>query len=142
MSIIDDMLSKEFNLGLKAGLEKSAKEIEELKRRVRILELKDMPLHPLHTRKWIEAFLDNGYSLDEITSRQTGRSTVQALRNIAWLIENPGKVLKVEDHFGTTAASRNLLAMMRQMVMDMELKHIHFNRSDNTAIFENRERKA
>lgn len=132
----------EFNRGVKYGVEKSAKEIEELKRRVAILELKDMPLHPLHERKWIEEAINNGYSFISIECRGTGRSTVQALKGIAWLIENPGKELKVEDHHGTAAANRNLLGMMRNMVVRMELKHIHFNLGDNTAIFENRERRS
>jgi hypothetical protein len=117
------------------------KEIEELKRRVAILELKDMPMHPMHTRKWLEAFLEQGYSLSEITTRQTGRSTVQALRGIAWVIEHPGKVLGIQDHFGSTSADRNLMHMMRGMVGELGLKHIHFNNADITAVFENRERK-
>jgi len=117
------------------------KEIEELKRRVAILELKDMPMHPLHTREWLKDALDNGYSLREITTRRTGRSTVQALCGIAWVIEHPGKVLRISDHFGSTLADRNLMYMMQMIVTGLGLKHIHFNNSDITAIFENRERK-
>jgi hypothetical protein len=141
MNFTENMFSSEFNRGRKYGAEQSAKEIEELKRRVTILELKDMPMHPLHTREWLKDALDNGYSLREITTRRTGRSTVQALRGIAWVIEHPGMVLRIQDHFGSTPADRNLMNMMCGMVGELGLKHIHFNHADITAVFENREAK-
>jgi hypothetical protein len=141
MSFTENYFSNEFNRGVKAGVEQSAKEIEELKRRVAILEVKDIPMHPLHTREWLKDALDNGYPLGEIKTRQTGRSTVQALRGIAWVIEHPGKVLRISDHFGSTPADRMLMHMMRGMVEKLGLMHIHFNSADITAVFENRERK-
>ena len=104
------------------------------------LELKDMPLHPLHTRKWIESFLDHGYPIDEIRSRRTGRSTVQALTYIAKAISNPGKHIEVSDHFGTTEATRHLMMVMRNVVHALGLKHIHFDIVSQSIIFENRNR--
>lgn len=65
-----------FEAGYKAGVANAAQEIASLKKRVAIFELKDMALHPLHTRKWIESFLEQGFPLDELRSRRTGRSMV------------------------------------------------------------------
>lgn len=130
----------QFQDGFKAGANAAAQEIESLKKRVAILELKDMPLHPLHTLKWIKAFLDQGYRIEEIRSRRTGKSTVQAFTYIAKAISNPGKHIEVSDHFGTREATHHLLMMMRKMVDLLELQHIHFDRETQSIIFENRNR--
>ena len=132
-----------FQEGFRAGALNAAQEIASLKERVATLELKDMPLyplHPLHTRKWIESFLDHGYQIDEIRSRRTGRSTVQALTYITEAISNPGKRIEVSDHFGTPDATDHLLMMMRVMVSSLRLEHIYFNRGERSIIFENRNR--
>lgn len=129
-----------FQEGYRAGALNAAQEIASLKKRVAILELKDMPMHPLHTRKWIEAFLEHGYQIGELRSRRTGRSTVQALTYIAKAISNPGKHIEVSDHFGTPDATHHLTMMMRQMVDVLGLQHIHFDRGAQSIIFENRNR--
>lgn len=130
----------QFEDGYSAGAARAAQEIASLKKRVATLELKDMPLHPLHTRKWIEAFLEQGYPLDELRSRRTGRSTVQALGYIKKAIENPGKHIEVSDHFGTPNATHHLMMMMRGMVDALGLEHIHLDRGARSIIFENRNR--
>ena len=129
-----------FHAGYRAGAIEAAQEIESLKKRVAILELKDMPLHPLHTRKWLEAMLEQGEDVMLIRSRRSGKSTVQALGYIAKAISNPGKHIEVSDHFGTPEATHHLLMMMRGMVETLGLEHIHLDRGTQSIIFENRNR--
>ena len=129
-----------FQEGFRAGALNAAQEIASLKKRVATLELKDMPLHPLHTRKWVESFLEQGYQLSVVRSRRTGKSTVQALTYIAKAISNPGKHIEVSDHFGTPEATRNLLWVMCSMVDVLGLQHIHFDKAAQSIIFENRNR--
>ena len=129
-----------FQEGFRAGALNAAQEIASLKKRVATLELKDMPLHPLHTRKWLMAMLEQGEDVMVIRSRRTGKSTVQALTYIAKAISNPGKPIQLCDHFGTLPATDHLLYMMRDMVDALGLQHIHFDRSARSIIFENRNR--
>lgn len=129
-----------FQEGYRAGALNAAQEIESLKKRVAILELKDMPLHPLHTRKWLMAMLEQGEDVVVIRSRRTGKSTVQALTYIAKAISNPGKRIEVSDHFGTPEATRHLTMMMRSMIDVLGLQHLHFDREAQSIIFENRNR--
>jgi len=129
-----------FKDGYKAGAAQATDEIASLKKRVATLELKDMPLHPLHTRKWLMAMLEQGEDVMVIRSRSTGKSTVQALTYIAKAISNPGKHIEVSDHFGTPEATRQLLWMMCGMVNSLRLKHIHFDKVAQSIIFENRDR--
>lgn len=130
----------QFEDGYSAGAARAAQEIASLKKRVATLELKDMPLHPLHTRKCIEAMLEQGDRLSVVMSRHTGKSTVQALGYIAKAISNPGKRIEVSDHFGTPDATHRLLMRMRKMVDALGLQHIHFDREAQSIIFENRNR--
>ena len=96
-------------------------------------------LHPLHEPEWFEKMLRQGVPLGELRDRRTGRSTAQALRGLGWVIQNPGRVLRVEDHYGSRMANDDLLKMMLDMSRALDLKHIVFNRSDQTVVFERME---
>lgn len=135
-----DPFEKGYSIGAAVAANAAAQEIESLKKRVAILELKDMPLHPLHTRKWLMAMLEQGEDVMLIRSRRTGKSTVQALTYIAKAISNPGKHIEVSDHFGTPEATRHLMMVTRNMVHALGLQHIHFDIVSRSIIFENRNR--
>lgn len=93
--------------------------------------------HPLMSDEEVNRLLRDGMSLHEVMGRRTGKSTAQALRGLAWVIGHPGQVLKVYDHYGTKMATDNLLYMMREMADKLSLKHIVFNRADQTVSFGN-----
>ena len=97
-------------------------------------------MHPLHTKEWLDQLVEQGYSAGLATSRCTGKSTAQALRALAWVIEHPTRELRLQDHYSAGRATDNLLHIAHRMVETLELKHIHFNRAAQTIIFENRER--
>jgi hypothetical protein len=100
-----------------------------------------MSMHPLHTQEWIDAAVAHGVPRNLISGRRTGKSTANALSTLALVIQHPGTKLRVTDHYGTVEASQNLLSMMEKMAALLGLNHIHFNRTDCTVVFENRERK-
>jgi hypothetical protein len=96
-------------------------------------------LHPLHTPEWVNEMLRYGMCEYEVTARRTGKSTAQALRGLGWVIDNPGRVLRVIDHAGTRASNDYLLCMMSNMAESLGLKHIVFNRANQTAVFKRTE---
>jgi hypothetical protein len=96
-------------------------------------------LHPLHEPEWVKEMLRYGMSECELRGRRTGKSTAQALRGLGWVIDNPGRVLHVIDHGGTRASNDYLLCMMSNMAESLGLKHIVFNRANQTATFKRTE---
>lgn len=97
-------------------------------------------MHPLHTEAWLKEAENCGIPRAHIIHRGTGKSTVQSLRVLANAIQNPGVVFRVADHHGTPRATELQLQMIRDMVDKLNLQHIHINRTDQTIVFENRER--
>lgn len=89
-------------------------------------------LHPLHTVEMVVNHLrQTGKYLGD---RHTGRSTAQALRLIANAIENPEKLLIIEDHHGTTNADYSLQHTVQKMIDLLEFKH--FTVQNKTIVFE------
>lgn len=102
----------------------------------------DKPIHPLHTPERVKALnllTEGGYAAQ--SARQTGRSTAIALRLIAHAIENPGKTITIADHHPTKEASAYLAARMRDMILRLQLQHLHVERRPGffTITFENRQ---
>ena len=96
-------------------------------------------LHPLHEPEWFEEMLRQGVPLCELRVRRTGKSTAQALRALAWIIQNPGRVLHIKDHYSSRSSNDHLLNMMLDMSRLLGLKHIVFSRADQTVVFERTE---
>lgn len=65
-------------------------------------------------------------SLRGIADRQTGRSTIQALRYIALAIESPGVDIRVRDHYDHMVCHRQLCDRIREMVSQMGLRDFTF----------------
>ena len=93
--------------------------------------------HPLMSDAEVAAHLAQGMPLYEIMGRRTGKSTVQALRGLAWVIGHPGRVLRISDHHGTEMANRHLLDMMHRTANDLGLRNLVFNQADQTVVFKN-----
>jgi hypothetical protein len=74
----------------------------------------------------VAALIAQGGNLRGVADRQTGRSTIQALRYIALAIENPGTVYKIADHYGTVQANRLLCDQIHKMVSQMCLRDFTF----------------
>ena len=84
-----------------------------------------MKLHPLHSAEKVALFVKStGEYFPE--TRGTGRTTVQALRAIAYAIEHPGDQLYPQDHNGTGTANRELVRVIRRMVEALNLQHFTF----------------
>jgi hypothetical protein len=96
-------------------------------------------LHPLHEPEWVKEMLRYGMPEYEIRGRRTGKSTTLALRGLGWVIQNPGRVLHVVDHVGSRIANDHLIRMMMDMVEALGLKHIVFNRANQTVTFKRME---
>ncbi len=77
-------------------------------------------------RTLVAALIERGSPLKGIADRQTGRSTIQALRYIALAMENPGTEMKIRDHYQTTEANRRLCDRVRRMVNQMCLRDFTF----------------
>lgn len=103
----------------------------------------DKPIHPLHTPERVKALnllTEGGYAAE--AERFTGRSTAIALRLIANAIDLPGKAISISDHHFSRQADACLAAMMRDMIQQLGLKHMHVERrAHNTycITFENRQ---
>lgn len=126
MNTNENSFERGFERGFKAGVESTK-------------ATPPLPIHPLMSREEVLAYIANGVPLGEIMRRGTGKSTAQALRGLAWVIGHPGQVLKVYDHHGTKLATDNLLCMMHDMADTFGLKHLVFNRADQTVMFKNPE---
>lgn len=58
--------------------------------------------------------------------RATGRSTAEALEQIAHAIKNPGRPHKISDHSGLRAGIEHTRFQMCNMVRSLGLKHFTF----------------
>ena len=126
MNTNENSFERGFERGFKAGVESTK-------------VTPPLPAHPLLSREEVLNHIANGIPLEEIMRRRTGKSTAQALRGLAWVINHPGQVLRVYDHCGIEPAHRHLLDRMRDMADTLRLKHLVFNRADRTVMFKNPE---
>ena len=111
MNTNENSFERGFERGFKAGVESTK-------------ATPPLPIHPLMSREEVLAYIANGVPLGEIMRRGTG---------------HPGQVLKVYDHHGTKLATDNLLGRMHDMAGALRLKHLVFNRADQTVLFKNPE---
>ena len=80
-------------------------------------------------RTLLDQVLKRGDPIAVAVDRQTGRSTAQALRFLAFAIDNPGTQVQVRDHHGTLQADSELTMVCRSIVKDLRLTGFTFTKT-------------
>lgn len=73
--------------------------------------------------------------LAELQFRRRGTSTGLALNYLGQAILNPGKEVLVKDHHDSRRADSILMGTIYEMVKELGLEGINFNKADNTILF-------
>lgn len=69
-------------------------------------------------------------------NRATGKTTALAFKYISEALANPGKRIKIKDHYPTTQADRHLLSAIRSLIEINGLKHITVRNAECSICFE------
>ena len=77
-----------------------------------------------------------GIEVTDIEFRRIGTTTGQALSLLGQALLSPNEVLKIIDHHGTRAASKNMMKVMQQIQRDLSLEGIVYNLSDLTVVYD------
>jgi len=85
--------------------------------------------HPLHDAEFLAMIAEKN------PDRRTGRSTAQAFRLISDAILNPGKPIKIVDHYGTNEANKMLSWMIECVIEQTGLKYLKINKATLTLTF-------
>lgn len=86
------------------------------------------------TAQRIEYLNAEGYSFPE--HRNSGRSTALALSLLGEAMKNPGCLVRVRDHIGSTIAHEMLLHTMIGIAQTLELRFLSFSKADLTVSYD------
>jgi len=86
-----------------------------------------MRLHPLHTVEQITHHMSATGEYFPV-ERCTGRTTAQALRMVAYCLNNPHVTIRPKDHHGTTPANEMLVDRCRYVVESLGLRGFGFTK--------------